>query len=396
MADCFASESSGDESLAVSLAEELKTAVKAGDVDHVEELLNRKANLHQRYKNGITPLHLAVVHEHLELVRFLIAAGADPGLRTTDEDHLSALQIASETSKEIFWALGDDPPPKNPRLRRFLGPLCLFLLVAANAFVFFLLAGPGARLESNSWIRQIVSTLAVVCLSCLVLVNVLDAGTVFPEDVAHIENLRQTSDRVQVVPAMKAFEDESFLLLPESSEDDDGEQEPYRWCRSCKFWRPPGVSHCAECRRCYWRMDHHCWAIGNCVAQRNHRFFSVMVTAGAAAWAIAAVSILLGLFEHLSVDEWWPPEEEKWELYLGMLFLLWSGLLLTVLIPFACFHMTALFFNITSKSECGARSSVAAKRRLNGIREFKDIFCGPLSFRTCEATEEGNIRTLQG
>ncbi|CAE7037065.1 unnamed protein product, partial [Symbiodinium natans] len=36
-------------------------------------------------------------------------------------------------------------------------------------------------------------------------------------------------------------------------------------------------------------------ATRNCVALHNHRFFSGMVTSGAAAWLLAAVAVAMGL-----------------------------------------------------------------------------------------------------
>lgn len=47
----------------------------------------------------------------------------------------------------------------------------------------------------------------------------------------------------------------------------------YRWCSSCGVWKPDRCHHCATCRRCFLRMDHHCPWFACCVGFRNHKFF---------------------------------------------------------------------------------------------------------------------------
>ena len=52
---------------------------------------------------------------------------------------------------------------------------------------------------------------------------------------------------------------EALLALPE--------------CEHCKARQGPRAKHCHDCGRCVRRMDHHCWWLGNCVGERNHRVF---------------------------------------------------------------------------------------------------------------------------
>ncbi|KYQ92056.1 seven transmembrane domain protein [Tieghemostelium lacteum] len=50
-----------------------------------------------------------------------------------------------------------------------------------------------------------------------------------------------------------------------------------KYCRTCKFYRSPRVSHCATCNNCVARFDHHCGWLGNCIGERNYRYFIVFL-----------------------------------------------------------------------------------------------------------------------
>ncbi|CAK9047785.1 unnamed protein product [Durusdinium trenchii] len=106
-------------------------------------------------------------------------------------------------------------------------------------------------------------------------------------------------------------------------------------------------------------MDHHCWLIGNCVAMRNHRFFTLMVVCGCLAWTSVLVKTL-------------------WDFFLEDVREVWSLLGLAFLVPFSLFHVSALLCNITSKNACGHRRISWTSRRMNGFEEYDQIFCGPL------------------
>lgn len=44
-------------------------------------------------------------------------------------------------------------------------------------------------------------------------------------------------------------------------------------CTKCNLEQPLRTKHCRNCNRCVATYDHHCPWIGNCVAEKNRRFF---------------------------------------------------------------------------------------------------------------------------
>ena len=48
-------------------------------------------------------------------------------------------------------------------------------------------------------------------------------------------------------------------------------------CVKCGLPKPPRCHHCSTCNKCHLKMDHHCPAVGMCIALRNQRPFLVML-----------------------------------------------------------------------------------------------------------------------
>ena len=62
----------------------IAAAAEAGDLESAKAILNRDPTLLQSKDWGnLTPLHLAVVHDHEEMVDYLLAAGADVNAKTS-------------------------------------------------------------------------------------------------------------------------------------------------------------------------------------------------------------------------------------------------------------------------------------------------------------------------
>jgi ankyrin repeat protein len=119
----------------------LHTAAKRGFAAVVKVLLANKADLNAQNKGGWSPLMSAASADHPEIVKRLLAAGANPNLK--DNQDRTALNCAIGNSPEIFQALlaaGINPNTENSQGRTPLsyvvekdGSEIVKLLLAAKA-----------------------------------------------------------------------------------------------------------------------------------------------------------------------------------------------------------------------------------------------------------------------
>ncbi|CAG9465925.1 unnamed protein product [Pedinophyceae sp. YPF-701] len=116
-----------------------------------------------------------------------------------------------------------------------------------------------------------------------------------------------------------------------------------RYCATCHLWRTKGVSHCSACGFCFRGFDHHCGVIGVCVAADNHRWFSLLLLAGAGCSLMSCVGAIVRIAHDF--DGW-----EGWEIYLWILTILTMGYIGLSLLLFAVVHVTFMVCGATTKS----------------------------------------------
>ena len=81
----------------------LSDIARAGDASQLAQLIARGAALDGADEAGQTPLMLAVINSHAEMVRRLLAAGANPLLQ--DRDHLTALAHARRLGLDVIASM---------------------------------------------------------------------------------------------------------------------------------------------------------------------------------------------------------------------------------------------------------------------------------------------------
>ncbi|KAK8884316.1 hypothetical protein M9Y10_043424 [Tritrichomonas musculus] len=64
-------------------------------------------------------------------------------------------------------------------------------------------------------------------------------------------------------------------------------------CKVCHLPKPERAHHCSTCDQCYFRFDHHCPIIGNCVALYNFKGFILMPIYGAILCILLSIELFI-------------------------------------------------------------------------------------------------------
>ena len=71
-----------------------------------------------------------------------------------------------------------------------------------------------------------------------------------------------------------------------------------RYCRKCQNNQPLRAKHCRQCERCVSTFDHHCPWVGNCVGERNKKYFFTYIC-----FPLALLIMMVGLAIRLIITD---------------------------------------------------------------------------------------------
>ncbi|KAH0790067.1 DHHC zinc finger domain containing protein [Histomonas meleagridis] len=112
-------------------------------------------------------------------------------------------------------------------------------------------------------------------------------------------------------------------------------------CHKCGLPQPPNAEHCDICNSCHLRFDHHCGVIGNCVADKNLKSFTLSFIYGG---IFSAITTIVGLISFSKLNK---EKKGNPSVIIGLIITVYSGAISIVLIAFGL----GIFFENLSHSK---------------------------------------------
>ncbi|ETV73679.1 hypothetical protein H257_11778 [Aphanomyces astaci] len=289
-------------------------------------LLQAGAFVHSQNSTGMTPLHYAASAGHAGLVSLLLTRGADPN--AVDHRGATALHWAVyegfQYTAMLLVGQGTDMSVQDTQ-----GQTALMIAAALNdAFLVKQLVLEGAPLKamdrkgrtalviatqasnrecihaltsgsSDRWIATmsrkgatvVFFWIALVSTTVLSLLFAVPCMASFPVGLAGVVLALGGVTCVSYVYVWLA--DPGFVAQTTSQPVYELLAADSVPCPSCATLKPIRSKHCATCKRCVHRFDHHCPWINNCVGQHNHRGFVVFLA------SLSSLCLLLALISLL-------------------------------------------------------------------------------------------------
>jgi hypothetical protein len=121
----------------------------------------------------------------------------------------------------------------------------------------------------------------------------------------------------------------------------------YKYCDTCKIFRPPRAHHCKLCDNCVELFDHHCSWVNNCIGKRNYCYFLSFLCS----LLFLGICNLFGMFTYffLDTEEDYKDKAGKFHtvvndniaaLTLVIIFCVCAGSLTLLLLILCCFHVS--------------------------------------------------------
>jgi len=170
--------------------------------------------------------------------------------------------------------------------------LTVFLILTTSA-LFFAFDCPFLFSSVSPLIPVVDGFLFVFVLSTLFRTSFTDPGVLPRATAAEAEFIER---QIELVPGGDSESVPMFKPPPRTRDINiRGQVVTVKYCFTCKIFRPPRASHCSICDNCVDRFDHHCPWVGNCVGQRNYRYFYLFLVS----LSVHAVYIFIAALAHL-------------------------------------------------------------------------------------------------
>ncbi|ETV74442.1 hypothetical protein, variant 1 [Aphanomyces astaci] len=228
---------------------------------------------------GQTPLHLAAVRGHAEIVAFLVdevnvaMEGEDDKGRTPlalarSKGHGAAaavLQTRLYRRRSVLRLIRHALRSRFPRLVRRL-PI---VFQATNLLVVpCWYGGVFSRYDGLATAMTWHSVLLAVTWFFFGCAAWLDPGTV-AHDRKYVEEYTTTMQRC----LLQEYEGDDASNLARNQGEQPLDERLRRFCHTCHVAQPRRSKHCNVCHRCVLLFDHHCPFLGTCVGRNNYTFF---------------------------------------------------------------------------------------------------------------------------
>jgi palmitoyltransferase len=118
-----------------------------------------------------------------------------------------------------------------------------------------------------------------------------------------------------------------------------------RYCRKCQNNQPLRAKHCRKCERCVSTFDHHCPWVGNCIGERNKKYFYTYIW-----FQLSLLAMMFYLGARLIVKDI--------SVVFGYISVILSGIFLLFVANLIIFHSYTLSKNMTTW-ECLSWSKIS-------------------------------------